>query len=221
MATRKTTQKKSTSVKSASSNSSTSFSPSKLTIKNFILPAIIVAVVVLIGLFKNQFIVATVNGQPVTRLQLINALEKKDGKTVLSSIVTEQLILQEAQKKKISITASEINAEIAKIEKSVSGQGQSLDLLLTQQGMTRADLTDQVKIQLLLKKMVSGNVTATDKEIADYISQNKDSIPAGTNDTQLKSQVKQQLEQQKLNTKIQTFVADLQKNGKVEYWRNY
>ena len=219
MPTRKTTSRKSLS--SRVQNKKKSVAPANSKLKNLLLPAIIILLVVIFTLFKNQFIVAEVNGQPITRLQLINALEKKDGKTVLDSLITEQLILQEASKRKVTVSASEVSSQISQIEKSVSSQGQSLDALLAQQGMSRSDLNDQVKIQLLLKKMVGGKITVSDKEVNDYIEQNKDSIPQGTDPATLKTQAKQQLEQQKLNTGIQTFVSALQKKAKVQYLRNY
>jgi len=179
---------------------------SRINLKNLIIPAVI--------------IVATVNGQPVTRIQLINQLEKKDGKTVLQSIVTEQLILQEAKKRNVSVSEGDVKAEIANIEKSISAQGQNIDTLLAQQGMTRADLNDQVKIQLLLKKMVGSDVKITDKEVDDYIEQNKEAMPAEITPA-IRDQVKQQLEQQKLNEKIQAFVANLQSKAKIDYLRKY
>ena len=193
---------------------------SRINLKNLIIPAVIIVVIIFLGVFKNQFIVATVNGQPVTRIQLINQLEKKDGKTVLQSIVTEQLILQEAKKRNVSVSEGDVKAEIANIEKSISAQGQNIDTLLAQQGMTRADLNDQVKIQLLLKKMVGSDVKITDKEVDDYIEQNKEAMPAEITPA-IRDQVKQQLEQQKLNEKIQAFVANLQSKAKIDYLRKY
>lgn len=185
-------------------------------LRNLLLPAIIVVAVLLLGYFKNQFIVATVNGKQITRINLITELEKKNGKAILESLITEQIILQEAEKRKINIPDSEINSEISKIEKSISGQGENLDTLLAQQGMTRDDLKKQVKIQLTLKAMTGGSVSVSEKEINDYIETNKESIPEGTEPGSLKTQVQQQLEQQKLNEKIQALIADLQKKAKVE-----
>ncbi len=180
-------------------------------------PIIFIAVVsTALVLLRNQFVVANVNGQPITRFQLVNELEKKDGKTVLDSLVTKELVMQEAHKRKITVSTGEVNSQIADIEKSVKSQGATLDDLLAQQNLTRADLMDQIKIQLMLKKMV-GSVKVTDKEINDYIAQNKDSMPQDTKPEDLKSQVKTQLEQQKLNDKIQAFLSDLQKKAKVQY----
>lgn len=223
MATRKTSSKtasKKTSAQSSKTQTTTSSNLRGIKIKDLILPVGIFIVAVLIWLFRDQVVVATVNGQPITRLAVVSELEKKDGKTVLDSMVTESLILQEAKKRGVSVSDAEVNSETSKIEKSITSQGQSLDMVLAQQGMNRSDLNKQVKLQLLLKKMV-GNVSVTDKEVTDYIAQNKDSLPQSTDEAQLKSQVKAQLEQQKIGEKIQTFVASLQSKAKINYLHNY
>ena len=82
--------------------------------------------------------------------------------------------------------------------------------------MSRNDLKGQIKLQLLLKKIV-GNVPVSDTEVDKYIEENKDSLPEETNPEDLRSQIKLQLEQQKLNEKIQNLVAELQKNAKIDY----
>lgn len=186
-------------------------------LKNLLIPAAIIVISLLLFLVQRQFIVATVNGRPISRIDLIKELEKKDGKAVLETLVTEQLILQEAEKRKITILDTDVKGEIANIEKSVSEQGQNLDALLSQQGMTRSDLLKQVKIQLLLKKMAGGNITVTDKEINDYLEKNKDSIPQGTDPATLKPRIKTQLVQQKTSDKIQKLISDLQAKAKIQY----
>ena len=130
MATRKTSRSASARVVKKSSASS------NLSFKNLIFPIFIAVVIILLGLFRNQFIVATVNGRPITRVNLLSELEKRNGKTVLDALVTQQLILQETEKRKITVSDKEVAGEVGKIEKSVSGQGQNLDLLLAQQNMS-------------------------------------------------------------------------------------
>lgn len=223
MATRKTATKTASKKVSDQSSKTQNVSSSKLKgirLKDLILPIGIFAVAILIWFMRDQVVVATVNGQPITRLAVISELEKKDGKTVLDSLVTENLILQEAQKRGISVSDQDVQNEISKIEKSITSQGQNLDMVLAQQGMTRTDLNRQIKLQLLLKKMV-GTVSVTAKEVQDYMTQNKDSLPESTDEAQLMSQIKAQLEQQKIGEKIQTFVASLQSKAKINYLHSY
>jgi len=216
MATRKTAIKKTSTAKKPQVKVSASVPAKKIQLK-YLIPAIIVVVLVaLLGVFRGQFVPATVNGDQVSRIELVRELEKKHGKTVLESLVTEKLITQEAEKRKVSVSNDEINKQVEQIEKSVKDQGESLDMLLAQQGLTRDDLIKQVMMQELLKKMI-GKIEVTDKEVDDYLKQNQESIPTDAKIDELKPQIKEQLMQQKLNEKIQTFVAELQKKAKIEY----
>ena len=211
MATRKTVSKS-----SAKTPPIYSAISSNLKLKDLILPAIVVIIVILLGVFRGQLVAATVNGEQISRIELLGNLEKRQGKDTLENLITEKLILQEASKRKVVAGANEIKSEVDKIKKSVEGQGQQLDVLLSAQGMTMDDLNKQIKFQVLLKKMV-GEIKVTDKEINDYMEQNKEALPESTDEAQLKTQIKQQLEQQKNDEKIQKLISDLKAKAKIEY----
>jgi len=187
-----------------------------LRLKDFILPAIIILLIILLGLLKDQFVAASVNGKQINRIELIRELEKKEGKRALENLISEELILQEAEKRNISVTNEEVDREIGTIEKTIKSQGQNLDDLLTLQGLTRQQLKDEVRIQLILKKLVI-KAEVTGKEVEEYIEKNNESIPADANMDEIKSQVKTQLEQDKVNQEIQSLVDELRKNAEIEY----
>ena len=205
-----------TSKKSSLSNFINFTNLKSLRLKDLILPTIIILIIILLGLLKDQFVAASVNGKQINRLELIQELEKKEGKRALENLVSEALIMQEAKKRNISVTNEEVDREIGTIEKTIKNQGQNLDDLLTLQGLTRQRLKDEVRIQLILKRLV-GKAEVTDKEVVEYIEKNNESIPADANMDEIKSQAKTQLEQDKVNQKIQSLVDELRKNAKIEY----
>ena len=92
--------------------------------------AIIVAVIIILAAlayyYKSLFIAVTVNGSPITRLAVIEELEKVSGKQVLDSLITKKLINGEAIKKGVSVTSEEVDAEIKNIENQIKAQGQTL-----------------------------------------------------------------------------------------------
>ncbi len=190
---------------------------SKLRLKYLVLPSVIVAVVILLGIFRGQFVVANVNGEQISRIELIRALEKTEGKRILDSLVIQTLITQEAKKQNVSATGENIQGEIAKIEKNISDQGQKLDDLLAVQNLTRKQLEEQIIIQILLQKMVGENIQVTDIEVDDYIEKNKESLLEDANMDKLKIDTKEQLKQQKINGKIQELIQKLQKEAKIDY----
>lgn len=185
---------------------------------------IFLAIVIVIGslyYLKGLFIAAIVNGQPITRLAIIKELEKRNGKQLLSSIVSEALILQEAQKRNVTVSQKEIDDSVKSIEKDLKERGQNLDQALTFQGMSRKDFEYQLRLRKLVEKMLAKEVKPTDKEINDYIEQNKDSIPKDMSEEEIKQTAKEQLTQQKLSSKVQEWLADLQKNASINYFVSY
>ncbi|MCL4377969.1 MAG: SurA N-terminal domain-containing protein, partial [Actinobacteria bacterium] len=183
--------------------------------KLIIFVVVIVAVVVgVIYLFQNVFIAANVNGQAISRLQVIKELEKQGGKNVLDSIVTETIIQQEAKKKNITVSQKEIDNELSKIEANVKQQGSTLDQALQSQNMTKNDLLDRIKIQLMLQKLV-GSSNVTDKEIDNYIATNKQEPPKGVDEKTFRAQIKTQLMQQKTQQSVQEYITKLKNAAKI------
>ena len=181
----------------------------------------VICIAFLLYYFRGIFIAAVVNGEPIYRVQVISELEKQGGKQVLDSLVTEKLILGEAKKKNISVSQEEIASELKKIEDNLSKQGQSIDQVLSLQGMTRESLSQRIRIQKIIEKIVGKDIQVTDKEIDDYLEKNKDTLPEGQKPEELRVTVKQQLTQQKLGQKVQSWIADLQKNAKTLYFVKY
>ena len=193
--------------------------------KIFLLGLIFLLVLGLIYFSVRFFLVASVNGQLVGRLTIIKELEKQGGKKTLDVVILKTLINQEAKKRKITVSQKDIDAEIQKIETNITAQGSTLDQLLQQQGMKKSDLTEEVKIQLLVSRMAGENINVTDKEIDDYLaSQKEQSLLTSVQSTPLeltRNQAKGAIKQQKLQQKIQTFVADLKAKAKINYFIKY
>ncbi len=176
---------------------------------------IIILAVALLYVFKGVFVAALVNGEPITRLSVIKSLEKQSGKATLDNLITKKLILQEARKRNVLVNQSEIDSEIKKIEANLKAQGTTLDQALELQGMTRKQLNEEIRIQLSIQRMVSSNLKVSDKEVADFLTTNKEQFSEGITEAQMKNQAKEQIKQQKLQEKTQAFLADLQKKAKI------
>ncbi len=181
----------------------------------------IVVLVILVVAFKGLFIAAIVNGQPISRLQVLQQLEKQNGKQALSSLVTQTLITQEAAKKHVSVSQADVNSDLKKIDDALKAQGQNLDTALAVRGLSKQDLVQQITLQKLVEKMVGKDVKVTDADVQKYIDNNQDTLPKDLSDDQLRAQVKQQLEQQQLQDKTQAFVANLQKKANISYFVSY
>lgn len=181
---------------------------------------VLLIILSLVYVSKRFLIVATVNGKPINRLSVLSKLEKQGGKKILETMITESLIKQEGEKRKITVSQKEIEAEMKKIEANVTSQGSTLDQALQNQGMTKSDLIDEIKIQLMLQKMAGSDIKITDKEIDDFIAASKNQ--QGFNGQEIpRNQAAAQLKQQKLQQEIQAFLSDLKAKAKITYFVNY
>lgn len=186
--------------------------------------AVLVAVVLVIGalgyFYKGTFIAASVNGRLISRMAVIKELEDKSGEKALTSLITERLVKEEISKNKIIISDDEINQEIKNIEEQVSVQGQTLDALLTEQGMTRADLIKQITTQKKIEKILADKILVTDEEVDKYINDNKIKIPKGQ-ELELKSQIGNQLKQGKFQQEVTSWVDGLRSQAEIKFYRKY
>ncbi len=169
---------------------------------------------------KSLFVAATVNGSPISRLAVIQKLEKMSGKKLLDSMIDEKLITDAAAAKNISVTDADVNDEMKKIETSLSSQGQTLDEALSSQGMTSDDLKTQIVLQKEIEKLVADKIVVTDEEVAQYITDNKITVPKGQ-EAATAEKIKSDLTAQKAETAAQTLVTDLRTKAKIQYIVKY
>lgn len=191
---------------SVSTNSPSSSKIEKFKKNKFVLIGIAVIIIALILAYKKGLLVAaTVNGSPITTLEVLQREDAQLHKQMVDQIITERLILGEATKKNIKISSQEIDTEIVGIEKQVGG-ADALNSLLTQQGQTRADLIKNVTIKLSLEKLYSNEASVSAEDIAKFIEQNKEQMQS-SDEAGLAKEATDYLKSQKLN---QVFTQKLQ-----------
>lgn len=179
---------------------------------------VVLIIFVLLFLFRSLFIVAFVNGQAISRLQIIKELEKQGGKQILNQVVQKVLISQEANKKNIVIAQKDVDDRLKTLESQFKQQGQTIEQAT---GGSREDLAKDIKIQLQAEKLLEKNTKVSDKDVDDYIAKNKDSLPQGTDPKSLRTEIKQQLQSDKFKAALQTLLQDLFKKAKISYLLQY
>ncbi len=192
-----------------------------LTKKNIIVVLLLASFGYLLFLNRGLFIAAMVNNQPITRLSIVSELEKRSGKQALDTVITETLIMQEAQKNNVVVSNDEVDAEVSKVEENVKAQGQDIDQLLAAQGMKKEDLVKQIRIQKIVEKILADKINPTDDEVKKYVTDNATMFGKELSADQKVSQAKDQLKQQKLSSQFQTWIAEVKTNSKINYFVNY
>lgn len=184
---------------------------------NFKLAAVVLALAGLLYYFKSQFIVAWVNGYPISRTAYVRELEKLAKNQAVDSLLTKRLIIAEAAKNKITVNQEEIDAALSSIDTKAKEQGTSLEELLTAQGVTRESLTEEIRLQKLLEKLV-GEIAITDEEVQQYFDDNQKTLYADKKLDDVKEEIKEQFRQQQLIGKIQELISKLQSEAKITNW---
>lgn len=178
----------------------------------------LILVLGLLYTYKGNFISATVNGKIISRYSLIKELERQGKDLAVDSLISQELILQEAKRKKINITQKEIDKTIENVKKSLEGSQQTLDGFLTSQNLTNKDFIKQVKMQLIIEKLVSKDIKITDEKIAKYLEDNGEFFPADLSEKELRNAAISQLKQVELNAQVQELLTDLRNKANIKFF---
>lgn len=163
---------------------------------------------------KGWLLAASINGQPVTRAELNERLTQRFGSQMLEAMVGEKLIMNEAAKQGSVANDDEVKQKIAEVEKSLSGT-MSLDDSLKMQGITRDEFENQVRIQLVIEKMLSSEVSVSAEEVTDYLKNNANTMTA-TTDAERKTEAENQIKGNKMAQKFSEWFAKLKDSAKIE-----
>ncbi|KKS98192.1 MAG: PpiC-type peptidyl-prolyl cis-trans isomerase [Candidatus Gottesmanbacteria bacterium GW2011_GWA2_43_14] len=184
-----------------------------LTPKNYLVAGIILLVAAF-WFFRNYFIVATINGQPISRFELSGRLYSQFGDQILESLINERLIMGAARQQGIFVTAEELDARQNEIEEKIQEQ-MSLEEALKLQGLTPTTFRRQLEIQLSIEKMFEKESTVSAEEIDNYVTDNAALFQESTDAAKMKKDATEILKQQKLNEKYQTWFEKVKQEAKV------
>lgn len=185
-----------------------------LYVRYFIITLIVVVIGVFAFLQKNWFVVAVINGQPITTVEYYQNLKAQNGKDVLDQMIRNKLIFQEATKKGINISDKDIDTKLGEIEKQVGGKDQ-LKSALQARNISDQDFRTQIKVQLIVEKILEKETAVSEKEIDDFIAKNPSDPNVTSSGGPNRSEIKKQLQAQKLNEKYQSWYSGLEKAAKI------
>jgi foldase protein PrsA len=174
---------------------------------------IVLLAALLLWKFRTLFIVAVVNGRPVTRFELESKIMARYGKQTLEEIISERLVTEKARMDKVVVSAADIDSKIADLTKLLAGRG-TLEEAMAQQGITIEELRRQIYLQSLVEKIAEPLIKIEDKELSDYITQNKAYMMA-TEEAALKQEAMAVIKRQKASEVFQKIFADLKSSAKI------
>ncbi len=178
----------------------------------------LLALLLLGYLFAKWAVIAFVDYRPITRFSLYKQLDQKFGEGIKEQMISEALILSESRKRNVDVSQDEVNAEYKKYEDQL-GSKDALESALKAQNIAIDDFRNQLRIQLLIKKMFGQGVNVSDEEVNKYYEENKEQYQATSEDAsstaKLHDQIKDQLVQQKVSEAFRKWLGETQKSNRV------
>lgn len=182
--------------------------------KNIVILTVLL-LAVLLWRFKGYIIVATINGQPISRFELNNQLIRQFGQQTLDNIINERLILAAARQKGIFIAKAEIDDGVKQVEARLQGQA-SLDEALKAQGLNETNFRRQLEIQLSIEKMFEKEATVSSQDVDDYLSENSPLYKDATDTAALRSEIEASLKQQKIGESFQKWFGEIRQGANIK-----
>ncbi|WP_050615080.1 peptidylprolyl isomerase [Bacillus testis] len=118
-------------------------------------------------------VVATVNGEKITKDDLYQVLSKQYGSSVIKTLINNKIIEQEAEKENVKINEKDVKKELNKFIEEYGGED-TFNAALEQSGLTLADFKTDIRNYLKVKEILSPKIKITDKEMKEYFEENKD-----------------------------------------------
>jgi foldase protein PrsA len=182
------------------------------TIVAMIILAIVIGFLIGYGVFRpRQDVVASVNGEKLTKEQLYNELLKSNGEEALNSLISQKIIELEMNKQQIVVSDEEVQTELQKYYDNYGGE-EGFNEALASSGYTLEEFKKETINELGVRKILEPQITITDEEMKSYFEENKTQFtPEGqTADFEKsKADVREALLQSKIATEYSTWMDNL------------
>lgn len=124
---------------------------------------------------NNDYSVAVVNGNRITKREWDDRLEAAYGPSVASQLIDEEIITMEAKEAGVTVTEEAVDTEVDLIIESIGGQ-ESFDMALAANNISLEELRDQIRMDLLATELLAPNLEYTEDDVKAFFDQYSDII---------------------------------------------
>lgn len=188
----------------------TKYRPTKI----FYLIAVSSILLLIFGIRRDLFLAATVNGSPISNIELLSRLNDQYRQQILNQLINEKIVLDEAKKRGVIIKNSEIEEKISELEDNLGG-AETLNAMLAQQGQTKITLKDNIKLQLLVEKMYQEEASVSAEEVTKFVAENQVQLEATEAGEQYK-EAGEYLKQQKISEIFSIKFQELKQKANIK-----
>lgn len=188
---------------------------------NFVAKVLLVVIIgaalfMLANKYRGLVLAGIVNKTPITRWELNQQMTKRYGKTTLDEIVSNLLIKEEAKKMGVEVTDAEVQDEVKKLQEKIGGEDALKDAL-TQYGLTRAELEEQIRVSVMQKKIAEklNKSEVTEEEVKEYFKTNATTY-TGKKYDEVKDEIAALLKDQKMQQEFSTWFTEIKAKAHIE-----
>jgi foldase protein PrsA len=120
-------------------------------------------------------VIASVNGENISKDEFYDALVKSNGDQVLDSLISQKIVELESVKQNIVISDADIQKEIDKYYQDYGGEEGFTQALATS-GYTLDKVKKDIVNNLEVKKLLGPQISVTEEEMKAYFEENKASL---------------------------------------------
>lgn len=171
---------------------------------------------------NNDYSVAVVNGNRITRREWHDRLAAAYGPSVASQLIDEEIITMEAKKAGVTVAEDAVDKEVDLIIESIGGQ-ESFDMALAANNISLEELRDQIRMDLLATELLAPNLEYTEDDVKEFFDQYSDVIfpeeTAGLEEGELLTyeDYKDRTEEVYLQQEVQNYKATWLAEKRAEY----
>ncbi len=123
--------------------------------------------------FSGSDVVATVNGDNITRGDLYPQMVATTGESALTDLINYNLVMQELKKNNLDVTDAEVDQFLADRKSQDPTQGAQIDQLI-KDGGTRLDaVRRRARLQIATEKLVTKDVKADPADVKTWFAKNQ------------------------------------------------
>ncbi|MBU7006002.1 peptidylprolyl isomerase [Phosphitispora fastidiosa] len=121
---------------------------------------------------SNQDVVASVNGEDITKNELYELMVKQNGQQALDALISQKVIELEAKKQKIVVSDEDIQKEMETYYETYGGE-EAFAQTLEMSGYSLDDVKKELALNIKINKLLEPRVKITEDELKTYFEENK------------------------------------------------
>lgn len=124
--------------------------------------------------------VAVVNGEKIMESQFITTLKARYGDRTLNALISNVAIRQAAKTAGVAVSKDDVERRLLSTQRAIEmrapATGENFELWLAKRGLNKEYFRSELYDEMLLEKMVQGQVKVTDADVSSFYQRNKDEI---------------------------------------------